>query len=113
MFRGEFFDYDPLTGLTEYYEETPDGKIHIHTYQDIEPALELAKRYRNEGGPDEAWKKRGWTLYAHLPPIIVGHMLKRGINVHDQNDLPKVVREINTTYSQFKTTDKHHAVKQR
>jgi hypothetical protein len=29
----EFFDYDPLTGITEYYEETSDGKFHIHTCQ--------------------------------------------------------------------------------
>jgi hypothetical protein len=39
---------------------------------------------------------------------IVGDMMKRGINVFDQNDMPKVVKEINTTYSNFKTTYKHH-----
>lgn len=106
--RGEFFDYDPLTGITEYYEETPDGMGHIHTYQDVSPAMDAAQRMRNEGGPDDAWKKTGMTMYASLPMVIVGHMLKRGINVFDQNDLPRVIQEINSTYSNFKTTNKHH-----
>lgn len=108
MPRGEFFDYDPITGVTEYYEETPDGKFHIHSYADVKPHMDAVQRMRNEGGPDEAWKKTGVTMYASLPPIIVAHMLKRGINVLDQNDLPRVIKEINTTYSNFKTTDKHH-----
>jgi len=106
--RGTFFDYDPLTGVTEYYEETSDGKGHIHTYQDVEPAMDAAQRLRNSGTPDDAWKKTGTTMYAALPLAIVGHMLKRGINVFDQNDLPKVIKEVNTTYANFKTTHKHH-----
>ena len=108
MFRGEFFDYDPITGLTEYYEETGDGKIHIHTYQDVQPYLDAAERLRNEGSPDEVWKRDGVTMYANLPMSIVGEMMKKGINVFDQNDLPRVIHEVNTTYSRFKTTYKHH-----
>jgi hypothetical protein len=110
-FRGEFFDYDPLTGLHERYEETPDGKVHIHTYQDVEPYMDAAKRIANSGTADDAWKMRGVTNYAIIPPIIQGHMLKRGINFMDQNDIGKVVREMNTTYSNFKLTHKHHEVK--
>lgn len=106
-----FFDYDPITGVTEYYEETPDGKGHIHSVQDVEPIIDAAQRLRNEGGPDEAWKKTGASLYASIPMIVVHDMLKRGINVFDQNDLPRVIREVNTTYSKFKTTYKHHALK--
>lgn len=108
--RGEFFDYDPVTGITEYYEETPDGRFHIHTVQDVEPHMDAAQRLRNSGAPDDAWKKTGWTMYASLPMAIVGHMMKRGINVFDQNDLPKVLQEVNTTYSNFKTTFKNHSL---
>ena len=108
--RGEFFDYDPLTGLTEYFEETPDGICHIHTYQDVEPHLDRAARLRNEGGPDDVWKRDGVTMYANLPLTIVGDMMKRGINVFDPNDLPKVIKEVNSTYSRFKTTYKHHEI---
>jgi len=108
--RGQFFDYDPLTGVTEYYEETSDGKGHIHTYQDVEPHLDMAQRLRNEGSPDEVWKRDGVTMYASLPLAIVGEMMKRGINVFDQNDMPRVLKEINTTYANFKTTYKKHAL---
>lgn len=106
--RGEFLDYNPMTGVAEYYEETSDGKFHIHTYQDVEPAIDAIQRLRNMGGPDDAWKETGTTLYAALPMVVVHDMLKRGINVFDQNDLPKVIREINTTYSKFKATYRHH-----
>ena len=106
--RGQFFDFDPVTGLTEYYEETSDGKGHIHTYQDVEPHLDAAQRIRNSGSADEVWKRDEVTMYASLPMVIVHDMLKRGINVFDQNDMPKVVREVNTTYANFKTTYKHH-----
>lgn len=106
----EFFDHDPVTGLTEYYEET-DGQFHIHTYQDVEPHLDRAARLRNEGATDEVFKRNGVAMYADLPLSIVGQLMAKGINVFDQNDLPKVIQEIETTYSRFKTTYKTHSVK--
>jgi hypothetical protein len=110
MPRGDFLDYDPITGIAEYYEETSDGKFHIHTYQDVTPLKEFALKMRNEGGPDDAWRETNTTMYASLPMIVVHDLLKRGIDVFDQNDLPKVIKEINTTYSAFKTTYKNHAL---
>ncbi len=109
--RGEFFDYDPLTGVTETYEETAEGKICLHSYQDVQPALDAAKRLANAGSTDEAWKKQGVAMYASLPIVIVAKMMKDGINIFDQNDMPKVIREVNTTYSAFKTTHKHHSIR--
>lgn len=109
--KGEFLDYDPLTGLTEYYEESSDGKAHIHTYQDVQPHLDQAARLRNEGATDEVFKRDGVAMYANLPLSIVGQMMKKGINVFDQNDMPKVIQEIETNYSRFKTTYKTHSLK--
>jgi hypothetical protein len=109
--RGEFFDFDPLTGLLEMYEETNDGRMHIHTYQDVEPIKDHCQRLRNEGWPDEAWEEKGCSVYATLPLVVVGDMLRRGINIFDQNDIGRVVQEVNTTYSNFKTTYKHHEIK--
>lgn len=110
MFRGEFFDHDPLTGMVEYYEETSDGKIHIHTYQDVEPVMDWCKELANSGVPDGNFRKEGW-LYAIIPPVIQAEMLKRGINFLDQNDVKKVVEVINKDYPVFKTTHRHHALK--
>lgn len=108
----EFFDYDPFTGLTEYYEEA-DGKIRIHTVQEVAPFLDLAKKVANSGSSDDAWRKDGAALYAWIPPIVVGQMLKKGINVFDQNHISRVVREVNENYPNLKTTYKHHSVKER
>jgi hypothetical protein len=106
----QLFDYDPITGIAEYYEER-DGKIHMHYRQDVEPILEQARKLRNEGGPDDAWKKQGATMYASLPMVVVHEMQKKGINIFDQNDMPRVIREINTNYPYLKTTYKYHAIK--
>ena len=106
----EFFDYDPVTGVTEYYEEA-DGKISIHTEQDVQPMLDYAKALANEGLPDENWKKNGVSVYAVLPVIVLGQMAKKGIRFLDQNHVKAVVDEVNSNYPYLKTTYKHHAIK--
>lgn len=110
--RGEFFDWDPLTGLREQYEENSDGTISIHTYQDISPHLKVAHELRATGASDDSWKQHGVGVYAIIPPILQGALLKKGINFLDPNHTPDVVREINTNYQAFKTTYKHHEVKE-
>lgn len=110
--RGEFFDFDPLTGMREQYEYHEDGRISIHTFQDIEPHLRVAAELRNGGWSDDNWRKNGVTQYAIIPPVLQGLLYKKGINFMDPNHTPDVVREINTNYPAFKTTDKHHEVKQ-
>jgi hypothetical protein len=107
----EWFDYDPVTGITEEIA-WEDGKMHIRQTQDVEPALDFAKYLANTGATDTAaQKKADWRLYAMLPPVIVADMFKRGINLMDPNDTKKVLDEINTKYQHFKTTTKHHAIK--
>src|SRR6185436_9228774 len=111
-FRGEFFDYDPLTGLREQYEENGDGTVSIHTYQDIEPHLKVAHEMRATGASDDAWKQNGVGLYAIIPPILQGALFKKGINFLDPNHTGEVVKQINENYAGFKTTYKHHTVKE-
>lgn len=104
-------DYDPLTGVAEYYEETSDGKFHIHSYQDVEPTLDRMREVRNSGSADDVWRKNGVSMYASLPMIVVHDLLKKGINVFDQNHMPRVIAEIESNYPYFKATSKHHAVR--
>lgn len=106
----EFFDYDPLTGVTEYLEFTNDGKFHITQEQDIEPVLDFAKFLANTGTTDGNMKGEGW-LYAVIPPVIQSAMFKRGINILDKNDTKKVVAAINADYPYLKTTARHHAIR--
>lgn len=111
MDKGEFFDYDPITGITEYFKADADGKWHMTYEQDVEPYLDLAARIRNSGSADEAWRKTGVTNYATLPPVILGHMAKKGIRFHDPNHIGRVVRYVNEEAPWLKTTNKHHSVR--
>ena len=110
-FRGEFFDYDPLTGLREHYEDLGDGKVAIHTYQDLEPFMDYAAELRNSGLSDYGWKANGAGVYAIIPPLLQGMLFKRGINFMDPNHTQAVVDAVNNDYPRFKTTDKHHSLK--
>jgi hypothetical protein len=109
--KGEFFDYDPVTGVTEYFHEGADGQWSITYEQDVTPHLELAKALRNQGMTDEAWAKNGVTNYAIIPLVVQGHMLKAGINFMDPNHIGAVVNYVNTVTPYLKTTDKHHEVR--
>ena len=107
--RGEFFDFDPFTGLQEFVEFGADGMIHIHTYQDVEPIIDHCKALANEGLPDQNFRGEGW-LYAIIPAIVQMEMLNKGIDLKDPNDIGKVVREVNQNYPILKTTHRHHAL---
>src|SRR5688572_21410933 len=107
---GEFLDYDPLTGVLETYKEE-DGKVHISTYHDMEPYLKMAAHIANTGSADENWTKNEVATFAIIPPVVQAELFKKGINFMDPNDIGKVVREMSTTYSKFRTTYKHHEVR--
>ena len=113
MSKGQFFDYDPLTGVTEYFKEDADGLWHMTYEQDVTQHLDAARSIRAAGSADDAWKKTGVTMYATLPLVVLGQMAKKGIRFHDPNHIGRVVQEVNQNYPWLKTTDKHHQVKAR
>lgn len=107
----EHFDYDPLTGVTEYVEFSADGKtFSIRSEQDVQPYVDFAKFLANTGGTEVNFRKEGW-LYAIIPPVVQAQMFKRGINILDQTHTKAVVKEINTNYPYLKTTHRNHAIK--
>lgn len=109
--KGDYFDYDPLTGITEYFKEDADGKWHMTYEQDVSQHLEVAKSIRNSGSADDAFTKQGVTMYATLPLVVLGQMAKKGIRFFDPNHIGRVVAEVNQNYPWLKTTDKHHEVR--
>ena len=106
----EFFDYDPLSGVTEYVEFTNDGKFHITQEQDVEPHLNVCKTLANIGGTEHRFRGEGW-LYASIPPVVQAQMFKRGINIMDPNHTKRVVDAVNADYPYCKTTHRYHAIK--
>ena len=110
----EFFDHDPLTGLTEYVDFSADGKtFSIRTEQDVQPVMDYAKHMANTGGAEHNFRGEGWQ-YAVLPMIAILDMRKRGFDAlgnHGRDGTKQLLKEINTNYSVFKTTHRHHAIK--
>ncbi len=103
----EFFDYDAVTGITEYIAEE-DGKIIFKQEQDCEPYIKVAKYLANTGLPDSNGTKFDARLYAIIPPVIQGELYRKGINMLDRNDDKKLLSEINTVYPWLKTTTMTH-----
>lgn len=105
----QFFDFDPLTGVTEYYVTDPlTGKIGIHYEQDVEPLIDFCKAMVNEQVGDKNFKGEGW-LYAAIPVVVQMELRKKGIDILDENDTPRLLAEINSNYPWLKTSHRHHA----
>jgi hypothetical protein len=110
--KGDFFDYDPATGVTEYFREDGDGNWHVTYEQDVSHILKVAAHKRNLGMSDEAWKKQGVASYAEVPLTVAIEARKtQGIDFMNPNHVGAFVNYINTVCPYFKTTDKHHEVR--
>jgi hypothetical protein len=101
----EFFEYDPFTGIkTETAWDEQAQEMTLIRTADVEPVLDFTKAVANEVGMNREDMKKGWWLYAKLPPIVIVQMMAKGINPFDQNDQKRMFAEINTHYSYLKTT---------
>ncbi len=102
-----FFDYDPVTGVTQTYDYDPITDTHaITSTQDLSGFLDAMKAKRDN--PD-AWKKgvkESWAHYASIPPVIEMEMRKKGIDIHDRTQTKRILNEINQNYPYLKATDK-------
>ena len=63
---------------------------------------------RNDEEISKKGIKNGYWLYAKIPPYVEHELLKKGINIHDQNNTKAILKEINENYPYLKTTTKHH-----
>lgn len=107
----DFLDYDPVTGVAHYFdhdEMTNETKI---TYvQDVEPLLNYTKRLANDSATDKGIKK-GWWLYAKIPPIVQIKMKAKGIDLMDPGSTNRIIQEINEHYPALKCTQKNDGKK--
>lgn len=102
----EFFDYDPLTGVT-HYTETIDDDTYVYTEQDLTPLIERNKKIANEGLVDKGIKE-GWWPYCSIPPVIELALRKKGVNIHDPSHGKRMFQIINRDYPYLKKTHKIH-----
>ncbi len=111
----EFFEYDPMTGIrTDSSWDEMTQQMTLTRTADVEPVLDYTKFVAGEVGKNSKDIKRGWWLYAKLPPIVMLQMRAKGTDVFDQNDSGRMIAEINANYPLLKTTtgkDKGNAQK--
>lgn len=105
-------DYDPLTGIRTSFEYTADDQMVITEEQDVTHIMEQNKSMRADTDRSKQGIKNDMWHYARIP---LGHLLemrqKYGVKFEDKNDLPKIIKLINTEYQQDKVTDLQHTIK--
>lgn len=103
-----FFDYDAVTGITHYFDHDDATNLSsITSVQDVEPLLEHTRAMANSNLSDDGIK-RGFWLYAKIPPIVQVKLRAKGINLHDADQTKRIMQEINEFYPALKVTQKNH-----
>ena len=102
-----FFDYDPITGITQEFDYDPiTDQIHLHHRQDVSKILDDIKEKRLQAkglGHVETF-----AHYATIPAIVELQLKKKGISLTDKNATKALMREIESNYPYCKTTEKKH-----
>jgi hypothetical protein len=104
-------DYNPLTGITTFfdYDHGSDTTI-VGSEQDVSHLLEQNKALQNDAEYTKKGIKEGWWHYASYPAIIIEKWLNEyGVNVFDKDHQKKVLELTNRPeYRYLKTTAKMH-----
>jgi hypothetical protein len=100
-----YFDHDPITGVTQYYDYDALKDEHsITSVQDVSGFLDEMKRRRDD---PEYWKngvKEEFAHYATIPSIVEMELRKKGIDLYDKGQTKAIVREIEQNYPYLKCT---------
>lgn len=103
----EFLDYDPITGITHYFEHDDATNLSsIRSVQDVEPLLDYTRSLANANAADGGIKK-GWWLYAKIPPVVQLQLRQKGIDINDPTATKRIIQEINENYPALKVTQKN------
>lgn len=101
----DFFEIDPTTGIkTDWKWNENDQQYTLLRTADVEPVLDFAKAVSNEVGLNREDIKKGWWLYAKVPPIVIVQMRAKGINIFDPNHQKRMFEELNANYPYLKCT---------
>lgn len=104
----DFFEIDPHTGISTHgkWNET-DQEYTIVRTADVEPVLDYTRAAANEVGLNREDIKRGWWLYAKIPPIVELQLRQKGIDLGNPDHSARLLAEINTHYPYLKCTTGH------
>ena len=103
----EFFDYDPLSGITQYTEyDNLTDELVIHSVADAQPVLEMNKAMANDPDYKQQGIKNEFWHVASIPQIVqLKWLTEKGIDVHNSRHWPEVRKLLNDPeYLYLKTT---------
>ena len=107
-------DYDPISGVSCYYENTGDQVILTHE-QDVSLIQSILDNNRRDA-QDQDKTKRGmkadWWKYASVPAIVeIEWLQKYGISLDNPAHKKRIFQLLNSPdYRYLKTTDKIHTI---
>ena len=101
------FDYDPVTGVTQYFDYDPiTDKVHLTSVQDVSKLLDEIKNKRLNSKSFGTVEE--FAHYATIPAIVELELLKKGIKLTDKNATKRIISEIEQNYPYLKATEKRH-----
>lgn len=102
------FDFDPETGMREYFDYDPiNDEVRITTTQDVSAFLDQMKAIRDSGFSDQKGKEE-WRWYCSIPPVVELELKKKGLDLHNRDHMKAILKEINANYPYLKATEKTH-----
>jgi hypothetical protein len=105
-------DYDPINGVSCWFEYRNDHVVLTHT-QDISQVLEANKRSANDDDKTKQGIKQDWWKYASVPAVVeIEWLQKYGVSLDNPDHKKKVFELLNhPDYRYLKSTSKVHTVK--
>jgi hypothetical protein len=103
----ENFSYDPLTGIRTLFDYDDDsGNVVLRREQDVSATLDWAAECRAAGKTRDMLKRDDYfCLHSSIPPVVELELIKKGMSLSRQEDLPRIAREIEQNYPALKCTD--------
>ena len=101
------FSYDPHTGVQTLVDEDMSGTLHFLRREDLSGVIELAKQNRAARRDDAMMKTdEFFCLFASIPPTIEHELLKKGLRLGRDDDMPAIIKEIEANYPYLKHTER-------
>ena len=105
------FDYDPITGIKEYFDYDPiNDAVSITSEQDITLFLDRMNALRNNEDYSKDGIKEEWWHYCSIPSVVELELRKKGLCLENKDHMKQILKEINSNYPFLKATTKKHAI---
>jgi len=100
-------EYDPLTGISTYFEGDGHGGFKIAQSQDVQKILDRNKRLANDTQYKRQGIKTDWYHFATIPVTILHEILQKyNLDWANNDDLPKIEKIIQRDYKKLLTVNK-------